>query len=106
MWNTIYNSTYSIKYYRLFPINTRISLNTIYNSIPIIFPIIFPINFIIYGHEISLSWNPPYSRIPKAELKHGRVAILATVGWIATDLGRSPGAAEPADGFMDKDPIV
>ena len=23
----------------------------------------------------------------QAELKHGRVAMLATVGWIATDLG-------------------
>merc|ERR1712039_142229 len=29
----------------------------------------------------------------EAELKHGRVCMLATVGWIATDLGvRFPGA--------------
>ena len=40
---------------------------------------------------IFLKWNPLLDCLvgypPKAELKHGRVAMLATVGWIATDLG-------------------
>merc|ERR1719343_1404707 len=35
----------------------------------------------------------PVYLVREAELKHGRVCMLATVGWIATDLGvRFPGA--------------
>jgi len=38
----------------------------------------------------------PLGFLREAELKHGRVCMLATVGWIATDLGlRAPGL--PAD---------
>lgn len=35
----------------------------------------------IDGEYINLKW------MREAELKHGRVAMLATSGWLATDLG-------------------
>ena len=45
---------------------------------------------------IGFSSLLPLGFLREAELKHGRVCMLATVGWIATDLGlRAPGL--PAD---------
>lgn len=41
---------------------------------------------------LLITWALPTYIVREAELKHGRVCMLATVGWIATDLGvRFPG---------------